>query len=267
MFSFAGKQETFVDTYRRDGVTVIKGVFAQDETNEIRSAAYMILAHLSKIGESGYKHRALETIKTNGVESPALIFWSTLASEPLNRYRTDERLQKIVTAILGPNVKQLNNQLYYRLPGDGDSFAWHQDIMFRSPRIEYPGIVEQDAYLQTAIIVDRMWAGNGGIEFVLGSHRLGDIGVIKDKYYSALRGFDRNKNAEKFRHLPTRIFEVDPGDVLVWSSLSVHGSEPNKSGLHRMYYMNGFAKAECCNPWPYYVKDGKLVDLDPSMIP
>jgi len=261
------KEESYVDAYRRDGVTVIKGVFRPEEMNEIRSAAYMALTQLSKITENGYKYRPLETTTRSGGESPALIFWPSLANETLDRYRKDERLQKIVSSILGPNVKQLNNQLYYRLPGDGDSFAWHQDIMFRSPRSEYPGIIEQDAYLQTAIIVDRMRAENGGVEYVLGSHKLGDIGIIEDNDFGSLRGFDRNKNAEKFKHLPTKIFDADPGDMLIWSSLIVHGSQPNRSEHHRMYYMNGFAKAECSKPWPYYIKDGKLADLDPSMIP
>ena len=169
--------------------------------------------------------------------------------------------------ILGPDVKQLNNQIYYRLPGDGDSFAWHQDIMFRSPRSDYPGIIEQDAYLQTGIIIDRMCSENGGVEYVLGSHKLGDIGLVADRDYAALRGFERDRNAEKFAHLPTRIFDADPGDVLIWSSLIVHGSTQNRSEHHRMYYMNGFAKAACCRPWPYYLRDGRLVPLDVSLIP
>lgn len=270
MFDFFKKaKDDYVDAYHRDGVALVKGVFRQEEMNALRSAAYMVLTRLDKIRENGYRHDAIETTAVAGaaVPSPALVFWPCLASEVLDGFRTDPRLRGIVKELLGPDVKELNNQLYYRLPGDGDTFAWHQDIMFRTPRSDYPGIVERNAYLQTAIIVDRMRKENGGIEYVLGSHKLGDLGLIPEHAFGELRGFDRQRNAERFRHLPTRIVEADPGDVLIWSSLIVHGSQSNRSEQHRMYYMNGFARAECAKPWPYYLKDGELAPLDPSLIP
>jgi ectoine hydroxylase-related dioxygenase (phytanoyl-CoA dioxygenase family) len=157
--------------------------------------------------------------------------------------------------------------MYYRLPGDQDSFAWHQDIMFRAPLTEYPNIVEEDGYLQTAIIVDKMNAENGGIEFVLGSHRLGNLGLMHVEDLTDFRSFNRLKNSTKFAHLPTRIFELNPGDLLVWSSQTVHGSQPNTSSLHRMYYMNGFAKSACSKPWPHYLMNGKLCALDTEALP
>lgn len=261
------QEESYLDSYARDGVTVVRSVFTREEMDGLRSAAYMALTQLQAINDAGYKHNPLHTAKRQTADSPGVIYWPCLANSELEKFRTDVRLQRIVSSILGPNVKELNNQVYYRLSGDGESFAWHQDIMFRSPRSDYPGIVEQNAYLQTGIIVDRMSAENGGVEYVLGSHKLGDIGVLEDTNFSGLFGFDRNKNSEKFKHLPTKIFDAAPGDVLLWSSLIVHGSQPNSSPHHRMYYMNGFAKAECCKPWPHYLKNGRLVNLDQSMIP
>jgi ectoine hydroxylase-related dioxygenase (phytanoyl-CoA dioxygenase family) len=224
------------ERYRRDGAALIEAVFTAQEVDGLRAAAFMALTELAQIRAAGYRHNALETVKYNGNEAPALLFWPSLANRKLDAFRTDRRLRAIVSELLGPDIKQLNNQLYYRLPGDGDSFAWHQDIMFRAPLDEYPGIVENDAYLQTAIVVDAMNPENGGVEFVLGSHRLGDLGLV-DVGSRALRGFDRTRNAAAFAELPTRIFEAEPGDVLIWSSLTVHGSEPNRSDQHRMYYV------------------------------
>jgi ectoine hydroxylase-related dioxygenase (phytanoyl-CoA dioxygenase family) len=257
----------YLETYRRDGVALIPGVFTAREADALRSAAYMALTQLGEIKAKGYRHLALETVKHADVESPALLFWPCLANRSLDAFRTDLRLRKIVSELLGPDVKQLNNQLYFRLPGDGDSFAWHQDIMFRTPRRDYPEIVERDAYLQTAIIVDPMRKTNGGVEFVLGSHKLGDLGLVENGKFRELRGFDRTKNASRFADLPTHIFEADAGDVMIWSSLTVHGSEANRSDQHRMYYMNGFAAAECSKPWPDYLQYGELAALDPSSIP
>jgi ectoine hydroxylase-related dioxygenase (phytanoyl-CoA dioxygenase family) len=256
-----------LETYRRDGVALIKGVFTRQETNALRSAAYMALTQLGEIRKRGYRHAALETVSHGNTESPALLFWPCLVSERLDAFRTDRRLSGIVAEVLGPDVKQLNNQLYYRLPGDGDTFAWHQDIMFRTPRDDYPGIVERDAYLQTAILVDPMHKRNGAVEFVLGSHKLGDLGLIEDGKFRELRGFDRTKNAARFADLSTRIFDADAGDLMIWSSLTVHGSEANDSDQHRMYYMNGFASAACSKPWPDYLKQGAVAALDVGLIP
>ena len=114
--------------YQRDGIAVIRSVFTPSEMNTLRSAAFMALTELGDIGHNGYRGKALETVDTGQTKSPALVFWPALASAALDEFRTDPRLQTIVRALLGPDVKQLNNQIYFRLPGDTDSFAWHQDI-------------------------------------------------------------------------------------------------------------------------------------------
>lgn len=258
--------EDHVAAYRRDGVTRIPQVFSADEVNALRSSVYLALTKIADAERAGGP-AALQIINRSGTPSPALLFWPATLNAVVDKFRMDPRLIRIVTSVIGPDTKQLNNQFYFRLPGDGDSFAWHQDVMFRSPRSEYPGLVDQDAYLQTAIIIDPMRAANGGVEYVLGSHKLGDLHVVDDHNFSALRGFEREVNAAKFNHLPTKLFDADPGDVIIWSSLIVHGSQPNRSSGHRSYLMNGFAKAECCRPWPWYTKGGELQPLDTNAIP
>lgn len=251
---------------RRDGIAITKSVFSIDEVNTLRSGAFLALTQVEEIARRGYKHKALETVDTGRTKSPALLFWPSLVNETLESFRRDARLQAIVGALLGPNIKQLNNQVYYRLPGDTDSFAWHQDIMFRAPRKDYPGIVEQDAYLQTAIIVDPIRTSRGAIEYVVGSHKMGDLDLVENGA-RGLRGFQPDDRPDSIAHLPVKSYEADPGDVMIWSALTVHGSAANRSENHRMYYMNGFAKADCSKPWPYYVKNGRAQRIDPSKIP
>ena len=59
--------------------------------------------------------------------------WPALVDATLDAIRCDPRMVAIVEGLLGPEVKQLDDQIYFRLPGDPDSFAWHQDVMFRRP--------------------------------------------------------------------------------------------------------------------------------------
>lgn len=261
-----GALDALLGEYSENGVAVLPGVFEPGEIERLRGASWMVLSQLDLIRKNGYLHDPFQTVSREGVEFPALVFWPALANRYLERMRSDPRLARIVETILGPDVKQLNNQLYYRLPGDTDSFSWHQDIMFRSPRDQYPMIVEEDGYLQTAIVIDRMGEDNAPIIFVPGSHKLGDLDLVPENY-EGLRGFDAQRNSQSFSHLEPRVYSAEPGDVVVWSSLTVHGSAGNESSRSRMYYMNGFARSRNCRPWPHYLKRGRAVELESHEIP
>jgi ectoine hydroxylase-related dioxygenase (phytanoyl-CoA dioxygenase family) len=258
------KVESAVGDLHRDGIARVRGVFDLREMDFLRADAYMALTRVKSIRERGYPHSPLEVRRIAEHEFPALLFWPCLASAYLEALRTDLRLRAIVTRILGPDVKQLNNQVYYRLPGDADSFSWHQDIVFRKPLDEHPGI--EEGYLQTIIVVDRMTAENGAIWFVPGSHRLGDLELIEDDQ-STLRDFDPSRHAERFGGLEPEVYEAEPGDVLVWSLMTVHGSAPTAARFPRMTYMNGFCRADAAKQWPHYLRGGRPVPLDPRRIP
>ena len=221
----------------KDGVEVIKGVFTPEEMERLRDEAYLL--EYEQIKGAGYKHEPLEM---KG-KYPALVFWPSLINKYIDKLRTDPRLVKIVKKHLGNNVKQINNQIYYRHAGDGDQFAWHQYVMFREPE-RFKNI--EDGYLQTIIAVDNITEDNGAIEFIPGSHK------TKLKTPDDLRRFVRgDKKGKKYT--------CKSGDVMIWSVMVVHGSEENISNDSRMTYMNGFAKAECVKDYPYYLKDGEIV--------
>lgn len=244
--------------YEKDGVEVIKGVFTPFEMQKLKEEAYNVLKDPSSITLAGYKHRPLEMSGSH----PGLVFFPALVSPYLNELREDERLQNIVKAKLGPNVRQLNNQIYFREAGDTDEFAWHQDIIFRTPRNHYQGI--ESKYLQTIIVVDKIRKENGGIQFFPGSHKLGELSLLQGRN---LRRFSQETPHEALEGITPVVYEADPGDVLIWSVLTVHGSSANVSNRNRMVYMNGFASADTVGYWPMYLEDGKKVTLNSSLIP
>lgn len=238
---------SYKEVYDRTGIVNIPGVFSKEEVDQIRDAAYALRPW--KINLKGYFHKALQKTESG---RPALMFFPAIADATINKFRTDERLAEITRYFLGGDVKQVNNQIYFREKGDGDEFAWHQDVVFRTPRDRFPGIGE--GYLQTLIVVDDIHEDGGAIEFIDGSHLEGE----KDEFASPdvlkiLRTFDR-------RGLQGKKYSAKAGDVMLWSSLTVHGSEQNVSNHNRMTYMNGFARAENCLDYPWYMKDGKVVE-------
>lgn len=234
--------------YQEKGVIVIPNVFSSDECDEIKQQAYAVKDE--DIKKAGYPHGPSET----AYNKRSLIFFPALANEYLNDIRTDQRMVEHAREWIGDDIRQINNQVYFREHGDNDQFAWHRDIIFRESR-SFTGDVVDD-YFQTIIAVDDITEDNGAIEFIEGSHKWDD--------------FPRPKNLRKFHRgeLVGTKYTANKGDLLIWSVLIVHGSERNVSNADRMTYMNGFCRTKAAKSYPDYLIDGKVVKhMNPAMIP
>ena len=116
------------------------------------------------------------------------------------------------------------------------------------------------------MVIDEITADGGAIEFVLGSHRRGDLQLVEPDDPS-LRRFDRRQHARRWADLETRAVLAHPGDVLLWTAMTVHGSGPNRRPAARMTYMNGFCRADAARHWPTYLRGGEPVPIDPECNP
>jgi ectoine hydroxylase-related dioxygenase (phytanoyl-CoA dioxygenase family) len=234
--------------YNEKGIIVVPNVFTPEECDDIKKNAYSVKDE--EIKKIGYPHVPSEN--KNGKR--LLVFFPSLVNEYLNKIRTDERMVNLVKNFIGDDVKQINNQIYFRESGDQDQFAWHQDVIFREER-NFNNDVEDD-YFQTIIVVDDISEDNGAIEFIEGSHK-----SMKISKPSNLRLFERN-------NMKGTKYTANKGDVLIWSVLSVHGSEQNQSKKDRMTYMNGFCRSKATKTYPDYLKNGEIIrNIDISKIP
>lgn len=234
--------------YEERGIVVIPGVFTAAECDQIRSAAYSVTDE--QIKAAGYPHKPSE----QAYNKKSLIFFPALANEYLNSIRTDKRMVELAREFIGNDIRQINNQVYFREAGDADQFAWHQDIMFREPHLFNADVV--DDYFQTIVAVDDITEDNGAVEFIEGSHKTMRIDAPKN-----LRIFDRGE-------LRGKKYTAKKGDVLIWSVMIVHGSEPNNSNTNRMTYMNGFCRTKAARTYPHYMINGQVVpNINPAMIP
>jgi len=227
-----------------DGFMKVEGMFSQAEVNSLRASVFEML---HRTGEDRKYREGGRMQWRNGY--PALMFWPRLINWAFDNTTTDHRLAEFVKSELGDDVRQLNNQVYFRLPGDGDAFDWHQDMAFRQN--VQPGI--ETAYLQTMICIDPMTVDNGCLWFLPGAEE--DVARSKPPRTEP-------------KSFPWEVaLTADPGDLLAWTATAVHGSRKNTSQQSRMTYMNGFAKAEFCEAWPWYLKGGLLQDCDKALIP
>jgi ectoine hydroxylase-related dioxygenase (phytanoyl-CoA dioxygenase family) len=240
--------EKYKEIYKKNGVVVIPNVFTAEECSEIKRQAYSV--NDSDIKNSGYPHEPSQT----AYNKRSLIFFPALCNSYLNKIRIDDRMVNLVKEFIGEDVRQINNQIYFREAGDNDQFAWHQDVMFRESHIFNEDV--EDDYFQTIIAVDDITEENGAIEFIDGSHKKSIIDPP-----SNLRIFNRDG-------LQGTKYTASKGSVLIWSVMIVHGSEPNQSSNDRMTYMNGFCRSKAANKYPFYLKEGSvLTHLESNLIP
>jgi ectoine hydroxylase-related dioxygenase (phytanoyl-CoA dioxygenase family) len=217
--------------YIEKGVAIIPNVFSEDECVELKAQAYSVTDQ--EILAAGYPHVPSE----QAYNKKSLIFFPALANEYLNFIRIDDRMQSIVKEFIGNDVRQINNQIYFR---ESQNFTAE---------------VETD-YLQTVIAVDDITEDNGAVEFIEGSHEWKDFPKPKN-----LRYFDR-------RDLRGKKYTAKKGSVMIWSVMIVHGSESNFSNADRMTYMNGFCKAKATKSYPSYMIGGQIIEkLDARLIP
>ena len=234
--------------YEEKGVIVIPSVFTSAECDEIKRQAYSVTDE--QITEAGYPHAPSEQI----YNKKSLIFFPALANDYINSIRIDNRMVELAREFIGDDIRQINNQIYFREKGDLDQFAWHQDIMFREGHLFNEEVM--DDYFQTIIAVDDITEQNGAIEFIEGSHKTMRIEPPKN-----LRRFERG-------NLKGTKYTAKKGDVLIWSVMIVHGSETNNSNSDRMTYMNGFCRTKASAGYPHYLIGGKVVPkIDSTMIP
>jgi ectoine hydroxylase-related dioxygenase (phytanoyl-CoA dioxygenase family) len=240
--------ENYKKEYNEKGIIVIPNVFSSVECQAIKEAAYSVTD--KQIKDAGYPRAPSE----QAYNKKSLIFFPALASTTLNNIRTSKVMVELARDFIGDDVRQINNQVYFREKSDLDEFAWHQDIIFREPNFFNDDV--EDDYFQTIIAVDDITEDNGAIEFIEGSHH-----TMKIDKPNNLRKFERG-------NLKGTKYTASKGRVLIWSVMIVHGSEKNNSNSDRMTYMNGFCRTKAASTYPHYLIDGKVVsNLNARMIP
>jgi ectoine hydroxylase-related dioxygenase (phytanoyl-CoA dioxygenase family) len=252
------RDDAWIEEYWEQGFAFVRGVFPKHEIAELSRCFDEILALGQGLTETAKQGLAeFRVVPINGKPTLKFAKWASAAHEGLNRFRTTPRLLSLVQSVLGPDLRQITNQMHYKNPGDGVSFQMHQDCTFRKPDAAYRDLY--GSFLQTAIAVDPSTAENGCLQVVPGSHK--DRKALLSGGYE---GWEANGDNQKVleRFAPAVDALMDPGDVLFWNPFTIHGSQPNRSNRSRRVYINGFARAKDCDNGVRVTVDGKVVPLE-----
>ena len=156
--------------------------------------------------------------------------------------------------MLGPNLKQIINQMHWKPPGANAEFGFHQDSRSRRPRSAYRELAA--SYIQTGIAIDPHSAENGAMTICPDSHRLGELPFDPNRpsMHQALDTADLERLG--IGAASTVVLEMEPGDVALWHVHTLHGSGPNRAAIDRRLYINGYVIAENCDRGEWAFRNG-----------
>jgi ectoine hydroxylase-related dioxygenase (phytanoyl-CoA dioxygenase family) len=256
-FLHAGWAEEYWDK----GYTILRGVFAAKEIAELREA-------FDRTYAEGMRHHATwrhqnRVMWVHQHEKIGRFLsgcqWQSWADPVLDRVRTDPRMLAICEPLIGNDLKQIINQMHWKIPDTGYTWGLHQDVRSRKPDHCFRELGR--SYVQTGLAIDRHWAGNGAMKIMPCSHRRGDLGMDNGKSHHtdtrehavAGAGFDPAKLID---------VEMEPGDVALWTPYTIHGGGINTTAdSQRRLYINGYVTASNCDRGQPVFHHGKPVPL------
>ena len=226
--------ESAVREFGEKGYTVLPAVFGARDLARMRLAFERLERRAQQVEERSLVDGSLFVIERTprGRLKIERIVWCGGAEPVLSRLGRKRSIVAAAAELLGSSaVDQLINQAHIKNPGDGVSFHFHQDSYHRRYGTElFTDVNGKGSFVQTLTAIDRMTPDNGGLLVVPGSHRTGHIPTLDGRLPDG--AFDRNAAVP---------VELAPGDTLLLSPFTIHGSGPNLGRTPRRLFINGFA--------------------------
>ena len=253
-----------VAAYREQGNAIVRGVFSPAEIAAIAAAVDQIHAEGVAHGRS-FRHGNLfynVAADAQGAPLVRMVQWPSYHNAALNAVRLDPRYLAILEPLIGPDLKQIINQLHWKAPGSLGDFAWHQDSRFRKPDEAYRNL--GDSYVQTGLAIDPHTPESGAMRFIPRSHAAGPLDLDTS---TEVLGSEMSDDALVAAGIdPAQVVDLvlDPGDVALWNPYLVHGSGRNRADHQRRLYINGYVAAADCDRGEWAFRDGQPVPLGPE---
>jgi len=203
-------------TFERDGVVCLRQVFDAAWIDRMRAAVDHTMEHPTPIGE-------FVSMKDRGFTND---LWMWLEHDDYAHYVRESPAGPVACALLGlPAVTFFYDQLFVKEAGALVPTPWHHDLTF------WP--VEGEQIVSLWMPLDAVSRATSGLEYVRGSHRWNKrFKAVSPDYNEYLLGtdledppdIDGNRDAYDLVS-----WDMEPGDVLAFHPLTVHGSSGNSS--------------------------------------
>lgn len=205
-----------VEALREDGVICAPKVLPKAWVDRIAIGIEAMQSAPSALGE-------ILSMRNRGF-SADLFMW--LQNDEFKHIVFNSPLARLAQQVLdSPTVTHWYDQLFLKEPGSDVPTPWHHDLTF------WP--ISGDQIVSIWIPIDSVTSESSGLEFIRGSHTWPNrFKAITPDYNSFMVNPeledmpDIDSNRDKYELLS---WDLEPGDVLIFHPLTVHGSPGNSS--------------------------------------
>lgn len=253
------------EQYREEGFALIRQFVDGDELETLKSETARMYAKGMK-HHSTWRHGNLsfEVLPEEDFGQRYVIqaYWMSWMSDFFERFRRSEAYYNVLEPILGPDIKQVAQQIHWKPPGAGlTGYRFHQDLKFRPVREAYREI--ETSTVQTGLAIDPSTRENGCLQVIRGSQKLGYLGLSDSGEGQIMKGLTAEDELREVGLDPADIvwLEQEPGDLAIWGLMTVHGSLPNSSQQDRAFAISSYVRAETSDRGEWAFRNGQSVPL------
>jgi len=238
--------EEQVELFFEQGWLILPQVFTLDEMGAARRAFERLHARAQQLRTTQTHDGAYFVLggELAGEVTVKRIVWAGGAEPVLLEQSADRRLLQPALQLLGSDhCEQLLCQAHFKMPHDGVSFDWHQDIQHRD---KGPGtwrdLNGRGSYVQTITLIDDMTVSNGPLKFIpKQAIRAGAFEQVFGGHYDYGAPMRSADVAAAIDETAAVTITGTAGSVLLFGPYAVHGSTCNESDTPRRVVINGYA--------------------------
>ena len=251
-----------VEHLREHGYAVVRGFLTAEESAAVKRETDAVMAE-------GLKHRAsyrdrnlmFEILNDPQARRRVLLqaHWFAWINPALEALRRHPRYFEIMEPLLGRDIKQVTNQLHWKPPGAKYTFyRYHQDARFRNA-----AAVRNLLYgtVNTGLAIDPQTEANGALRIIPRSHLNGYLGLSEDGTIMTGHTPDEDLVRAGLDPASAIVCEMQPGDLLLWTLYTVHGSAPNVSEHDRRFMISSYVRAADSERGEWTFRDGVSTPL------
>jgi ectoine hydroxylase-related dioxygenase (phytanoyl-CoA dioxygenase family) len=210
-----------VESFRRDGYVLVRGLYSADEIRQISDWTDEVAAYPEIPGKYMMYY---ESSQATGERILCRVENFVPYHEGFSKLITTRRMQQAVSELFGEPAVLFKDKINFKLPG-GDGFKEHQDV--QAGWDEFASI-----HLTAMVAIDETNEQNGSLEMLPGQHNKGLLG----EKWAPLTDEDTGG-------LQYIAVHCQPGDAVFFDSFAPHRSAPNHTDKARRVLYITYNKA------------------------
>ena len=253
-----------VTQLRENGYAVVRNFLPPDDVAELVAALDRVKVEALRHHTTYRDHNVLFEVHTDPQLHERVCLqahWTCWIDQTMEAMRRHPRYLEILEPLLGRDIKHYANQIHWKPPGAKYTYyRYHQDIKFRS-KPELFGDLDA-GWVTTGLALNKQGGDNGALCVYPGTHRMGYLGLGEGA--TVMTGGSNEDELIKAGLDPDGMvqLELEPGDLVMWTLHTLHGSPPNTTDRDRLFLLNSYARAAdspARGEWAF--RDGQSVPL------